>query len=443
MVERINGKTILTTPISAEDLKGIKIGDIVYLNGSMTTCRDVAHRRLVEEGRELPVDVRNNAIFHAGPIIRPLENDKFEMVSVGPTTSMRMEKFEYEFVKETGVRVIIGKGGMKENTERACKEFGAIHCVFPAGNAVVAATEVEEIVAAEWRDLGMPETLWNCRVKEFGPLIVSIDTKGNNLFEKNKIREHQKDLTARVEKLVRPAQKMSEWEKEKYVHDFICENVRYDKLKKAYSHEIIGPLGQSVGVCEGIAKAVKVLLDALGVWCVIAICGNNPEKGIKYRHTWNIVKINGTYYHLDATFDNSLGKDHENTEIRYDYFNLDDQQIFRDHEPLIAPAPHCNDHDHFYYKEKKLSFTKQEDVYKRSLQAAKKGKVLVFHWRGGYLTKEVLNELLDLIRKAGMEKEKNAMVSINWPQAVLRVQYADIQVQESVMLEEANEGEKD
>ena len=117
MVEMKDGKKILTTPISAEDLADIKAGDIIYLNGSMTTCRDVAHRRLVEEGRELPVDVRNNAIFHAGPIIRPLENDKFEMVSVGPTTSMRMEKFEYEFVKETGVRVIIGKGGMKENTE--------------------------------------------------------------------------------------------------------------------------------------------------------------------------------------------------------------------------------------------------------------------------------------------------------------------------------------
>ena len=76
---------------------------------------------------------------------------------------------------------------MKENTERACKEFGAIHCVFPAGNVVVAATEVEEIVRAEWRDLGMPETLWNCRVKEFGHLIVSIDTQGNNMFEENKI----------------------------------------------------------------------------------------------------------------------------------------------------------------------------------------------------------------------------------------------------------------
>ncbi len=187
MVEMRNGKKVLVTPVSVEDLKDIKVGDIVYLDGSMTTCRDVAHRRLVEEGRELPVDVRNNAIFHAGPIVRPLENDKFQMVSVGPTTSMRMEKFEYEFVKLTGVRVIIGKGGMKENTERACKEFGAIHCVFPAGNAVVAATEVEEIVKAEWRDLGMPETLWNCRVKEFGPLIVSIDTQGNNMFEENKV----------------------------------------------------------------------------------------------------------------------------------------------------------------------------------------------------------------------------------------------------------------
>ena len=109
MLEIKDGKKILTTPISAEDLADIHIGDIVYLNGSMTTCRDVAHRRLVEAGRELPVDVRDAAIFHAGPIIRPLENDKFEMVSVGPTTSMRMEKFEKEFVEQTGVKVIIGK----------------------------------------------------------------------------------------------------------------------------------------------------------------------------------------------------------------------------------------------------------------------------------------------------------------------------------------------
>ncbi len=192
MIEIRDGKKILVTPVSSEDLKDIRIGDIIYLSGSLTTCRDVAHRRVVEEGRPIPVDVRDCAIFHAGPIIRPLEDGRFEMVSVGPTTSMRMEKFEYEFVQATGVRVIVGKGGMKKNTERACREFGAIHCVFPAGNAVAAAVTVEEIVQAEWRDLGMPETLWNCRVKEFGPLIVSIDAQGNNYFEEKKVVYNQR-----------------------------------------------------------------------------------------------------------------------------------------------------------------------------------------------------------------------------------------------------------
>ena len=85
------------------------------------------------------------------------------------------------------MRVIVGKGGMKENTERACKDFGAIHCVFPTGCAVVAATEVERIAEHHWDELGMPETLWCCKVKEFGPLIVSIDAKGRNMFEENKV----------------------------------------------------------------------------------------------------------------------------------------------------------------------------------------------------------------------------------------------------------------
>ena len=262
------------------------------------------------------------------------------------------------------------------------------------------------------------------------------------LFKKEKIIEHQKAMNARVEKLVRPAMKLSEWEKEKYVHDFICENVCYDKLKKPYSHEIIGPLGQGVGVCEGIAKAVKILLDALRVWCVIVLCGNNPEKGIKYRHTWNIVKIGDSTYHLDATFDNTLGKDNISGEIRYAYFNLPDKQIFRDHEPLIAPAPACTDGDHFYYKEKKLSFTKVEEVYKRSLQAAKKGKVLTYHWRGGYLTREMLQVLVDNMRRAGNEKNKTMLLQINWPQAVVRVQYQELQVEESIQMEDANISEQ-
>lgn len=192
-------KKILTTPIKAEDLADIKIGDVIYLSGHIVTCRDVPHRRVVQEGRELPLDIRGGAILHAGPIIRKTGDKSFEMVSVGPTTSMRMEKFEREFIAKTGVRLIVGKGGMGEGTMSGCKEFGAIHCVFPAGCAVVAATQVEEIESADWTELGMPETLWKCRVKEFGPLIVSIDAHGNNLFEQNKVKFNEKKDAALAE----------------------------------------------------------------------------------------------------------------------------------------------------------------------------------------------------------------------------------------------------
>ena len=81
-IEIKDGKKTLFTPVSAEDLKDVHIGDIVYLTGDITTCRDVAHRRVVEEGREIPVDVKDAAIFHAGPIIRPLGDEKYEMVSL-------------------------------------------------------------------------------------------------------------------------------------------------------------------------------------------------------------------------------------------------------------------------------------------------------------------------------------------------------------------------
>ncbi len=259
------------------------------------------------------------------------------------------------------------------------------------------------------------------------------------LFTKNKIKDHQEAMRSRIKKLARPAEKMNEKEKEQYIHDFICANVRYDKLKKPYSHEIIGALGQGVAVCEGIAKAVKMLCQELGIWCIIALSEANPEKGIKYRHAWNIVRINGSYYHLDATFDNTLGK---TDAVRYDYFNLSDSQIFRDHEPVIWKVPPCTDSDHSWYREKKLSFTKYEDVQKRALQAVKKGKQLLFHWRGGYLTREVLTELLRIVEEEAQKKEKYAYLSLNWPQAVMLFSFENLVREERIVMEDANEGER-
>ena len=264
------------------------------------------------------------------------------------------------------------------------------------------------------------------------------------LFSKDKIKEHRQAMESRVKKLTRQAANLNEKEKELFIHDFIAENVKYDKLKKEYSHEIIGALGNGTAVCEGIAKAVKILCDELNIWCIIALSEANPDKGIKYRHAWNVVRIDGQYYHLDVTFDNSLGKcSMTGEEIRYDYFNLDDKYIFRDHEPLIAPAPSCTNGDHFYYKEKKISWTTMDTVQSRTKQAVKKEKILLFHWRGGYLTREVLKELLEIFDKEAQARDKRAYVSVNWPQAVLQVRFEDGIGQEQVEMEEANEGEKE
>lgn len=254
------------------------------------------------------------------------------------------------------------------------------------------------------------------------------------LFKPDKIREHRQAMKSRVEKLARQAKDLDDKGKEEFIHDYLVENVRYDKLKKEYSHEIIGALGNGVAVCEGIAKAVKVLCDALNIWCIVVIAEANPEKDIKYRHAWNIIKINGKYYHLDATFDNNITKDEI---IRHDYYNLSDKQIFRDHEPLVWQTVECTDSDSFYYKEKKVSWTTVDEVRNRARQAVKKNKVLLFHWRGGYLTREVLKELITVISEEAKAKGKSAVISVNWPQAVLKVRFETDNTEKEVEMEDA------
>ena len=108
---------------------------------------------------------------------------------------------------------------------------------------------------------------------------------------------------------------------------------------------------------------------------------------------------------------------------------------------MIWKVPSCTDSDHTYYREKKLSFTKYEDVRKRTAQAVKKKKTLLFHWRGGYLTREVLKEMLQIFEEEAEKKEKYAYVSVNWPQAVLLVVFEEQKRIQQVHMEEANEGE--
>ena len=170
---------------------------------------------------------------------------------------------------------------------------------------------------------------------------VPVDARGDHvellpeyLFDKGKIRQHRQAVAARLDRLARPLQG-SDRDKELAIHAFILENVRYDKLKKPYSHEIIGPLTQGVGGVRGHCQNGEGPSDAVQLPLHRGSQRGGPGAGVKYRHTWNVITVDGQRYHLDATFDNSL----QRGTPRYDYFNLDDRHIFRDHETLVLPLP--------------------------------------------------------------------------------------------------------
>jgi len=185
----------LTTPISEEQVRKLKTGDILFISGTVLSSRDAGHRRALEylnKGKPLPVNFSGMALYHVGPVVKK-EGDKWKIVSAGPTTSARLEMYEAEFIEKTGVRVIIGKGGMGSKTAEACKKFGAVYTIFTGGAGALAAKAVEEVKKVEWLDLGVPEALWVMHVKEFGPLTVVIDSNGENFYDNIK-RQVEKNL---------------------------------------------------------------------------------------------------------------------------------------------------------------------------------------------------------------------------------------------------------
>jgi fumarate hydratase subunit beta len=189
------------TPISEEDVRKLKVNDVLYVTGTIVTARDQAHRRALEffkQGKPLPVNLEGLAVFHCGPVVSK-EGDKWTAVAAGPTTSTRMDLFEDEFIKNFKVRVVIGKGGMGKRTTDAMAKYGAVYGAFTGGAAILAARAIKNVKSVEWLDLGTPEAMWVFEVEEFGPLAMAIDSHGNNIFmdvaknvEANKARIYQK-----------------------------------------------------------------------------------------------------------------------------------------------------------------------------------------------------------------------------------------------------------
>ena len=174
----------LSTPLKKSDLDQLSVGDIIYLTGTFLTARDEAHARILEfteRGEELPFDLEGAAIYHCGPLIQQKEGG-WEVIAAGPTTSARMSKMTPRLLEKYNVTALIGKGGM--NNIAGSLKGKCVYLAFTGGCAALAAENIRGVETVHWQDLGMPEAVWVLKVENFGPLIVGIDAKGNDLFAK-------------------------------------------------------------------------------------------------------------------------------------------------------------------------------------------------------------------------------------------------------------------
>jgi len=175
----------LKLPVSSEDIKKLHIGDIIFVSGSIFTARDEAHLMMLEKDKNsLSFDPSEMALYHCGPLMKKTD-DVWQVVSAGPTTSSRMEIFEDEFIERYGVNIIIGKGGMGKRTKKALEKHVGVYTAYTGGAGALAADKVEAVPAVYWLDeLGMPEAVWIFKVKEFGPLVVAMDSYGKSIYDR-------------------------------------------------------------------------------------------------------------------------------------------------------------------------------------------------------------------------------------------------------------------
>jgi L(+)-tartrate dehydratase beta subunit len=168
------------TPLTEADARKVDVGDSVYLDGIVFGVRDANLIRVFDKGVKPPVDWRGAALLHTAPNVKQVAPGKYVPLSVGTTTSMRVDRFTEGLLRDYGVRAILGKGGMSQRTAELMKQYGACYLSVTGGAAAMETLQIEEIEAVYWEDL-MPEGIFQFRVKDFGPWTVGIDAKGNNL----------------------------------------------------------------------------------------------------------------------------------------------------------------------------------------------------------------------------------------------------------------------
>ena len=177
----------LELPVTEEDVRRLRINDTVTLQHRLFGIRDATHIALFDRGRKTRLDLRGHAVIHTAPNVKKVAPSStyptgYAPVCIGTTTSMRMERFTEPLMRELGVRIIIGKGGLGPSSLAAFRALGGVYLAIVGGTAALETTWIEAIEDVDLDDLN-PESLWQFRIRDFGPLLVAMDSHGGSLYD--------------------------------------------------------------------------------------------------------------------------------------------------------------------------------------------------------------------------------------------------------------------
>jgi L(+)-tartrate dehydratase beta subunit len=176
----------LITPVSEAQVRALHVNDTVTLQRTLFGIRDATQIHLFDRGRGTRFDMRGHAVIHTAPNVRKVPPSEafpagYEPVCIGTTTSDRMERFTRPLMTQCGVRIIIGKGGLREASQQAFADIGGVYLAIVGGTAALETTWIEQIEDVDLDDLN-PESLWRFRIRDFGPLLVAMDSHGHSLY---------------------------------------------------------------------------------------------------------------------------------------------------------------------------------------------------------------------------------------------------------------------
>ena len=175
-----------TMPVSEGEVRSLRVNDTVSLNGALYGIRDATQIHMFDRGRKTRFDLGGHAVIHTAPNVKKVDKSPehpagYAPVCVGTTTSDRMERFTRPLMKDYGVRMVIGKGGLREGSAAVFADLGGVYLAIIGGTAALETTWIEAIEDVDMDDLN-PESLWKFRVKGFGPLLVAMDSQGGSLY---------------------------------------------------------------------------------------------------------------------------------------------------------------------------------------------------------------------------------------------------------------------